>query len=168
MLAASSGAVGPMPRKPATELERFLDESTSLVNNALETSLPSEAEPPEVVHRAMRASVLLGGKRIRSNLALATARTLKSREERVLGLASAVECIHSCSLILDDLPCMDDAHVRRGRPTCHREFGEATAILAADALLMLGFGLIAEAGARSALSRHDLAALVKLASDTVG
>ena len=168
MLSASTGSKGSNVDRPVTELDRFFAEAKSLVDAALAASLPPESEPPEVVHRAMRYAALGLGKRIRPVLALAAARTLGAREDRLVPFAGAIECIHACSLILDDLPCMDDARLRRGRDTCHRVFGEATAILAADALLMLGFRLVAEAGAAAALGRREFSDLVRLASDTVG
>ncbi|MBI3847391.1 MAG: polyprenyl synthetase family protein [Planctomycetes bacterium] len=155
-----------------TDLERFLEASRASVDAALGATLPSETEPPEVVHRAMRYAVLGAGKRIRPALAFATGRALGVRtpmtERRFTTFAAAIECIHACSLVLDDLPCMDDATLRRGRDTCHRVFGEAHAILAADALLMLGFDLVAQAGDAAAIGRRDLVELIRLAAQTVG
>jgi geranylgeranyl pyrophosphate synthase len=168
MLATPSGPTDPSIRAPVTEVDRFLADAKSRVDAALDACLPPEEQPPEAVHRAMRYSVLGGGKRVRPALVLGAARTLGVRPERVLPLAAAVECIHACSLILDDLPCMDDATLRRGRETCHRVFGEATAILGADALLMLGFRLVAEAGGASSLGRREQAELVRLAAESVG
>ncbi len=95
------------------------------------------------LHQAMRYSLFPGGKRIRPLLTLATANALNGRMEDALPAAAAIECIHSYTLIHDDLPCMDDDDTRRGRPTCHIQYGEATALLAGDALLALGFALAA-------------------------
>ncbi len=109
------------------------------VNQALEHWLPAEAVNPMTLHKAMRYSVLAPGKRVRPVLVYATASTLGLDLKRVDGAAAAVEMIHAYSLIHDDLPAMDDDDLRRGRPTCHVEFDEATAILAGDALQALAF-----------------------------
>jgi geranylgeranyl diphosphate synthase type II len=100
--------------------------------------LPSESDWPRTLHAAMRYSVLAGGKRLRPVLALAAARTCGGDLEAILPAASGLEMIHTYSLIHDDLPALDDDDWRRGVATCHKKFGEATAILAGDALLTLG------------------------------
>src|ERR1700756_2173413 len=104
----------------------------------------SEEELTAGLEEAMRYSLLAGGKRIRRVLALATARAVGIEPREVLPLAGAIELIHTYSLIHDDLPAMDDDDLRRGVPTCHVVFGEATAILAGDSLLTHGLGLFAE------------------------
>lgn len=109
----------------------------------LEELLPGEREEPELLHRAMRYSALASGKRFRPVLAYATGSALGLREEVLDAIAAAIEVIHAYSLIHDDLPAMDDDDLRRGRPTCHKAFGEATAILAGDALQALAFELLA-------------------------
>ena len=114
------------------------------VEEALDQWLPAEGEYPVLIHEAIRYSVLGGGKRLRPILALAATRSLGCDPELIVRSACAIEYVHCCSLVLDDLPSMDDASMRRGRPTVYRAFGVATAILAANALLMHAFSLIAD------------------------
>ena len=116
---------------------------------ALEAALPPESAWPETIHRAMRYSLFAGGKRIRPLLALAAGEAVGGAREELLPLACAVEMIHTYSLVHDDLPAMDDDDLRRGKPTSHKVFGEAIAILAGDALLTRAFHLLAERSARS-------------------
>ena len=113
------------------------------VEKALALWLPDETLPPRNLHEAMRYSVLAEGKRIRPILVYATGQAFDVELENLNGQACAVEIIHAYSLIHDDLPSMDNDDLRRGRPTCHRAFGEATAILAGDALQTLAFQIIA-------------------------
>jgi geranylgeranyl diphosphate synthase type II len=120
------------------------------VDAALDATLPPEDTPPSSVHRAMRYSVLAGGKRLRPILVIGGAEAVGGKAERVMPTACALELIHTYSLIHDDLPAMDDDDYRRGRLTNHKVFGEAIAILAGDALLTHAFGLIAENAARAA------------------
>jgi len=122
--------------------ESLVDEYQQRVNTALERWLPSPDVNPVNLHQAMRYAVLAPGKRVRPILVYATAAALGIDLNRVDGAASAVEIIHAYSLIHDDLPAMDDDDLRRGRPTCHRKFDEATAILAGDALQALAFYII--------------------------
>ncbi len=112
------------------------------VNAALERWLPAPDDPPQRLHAAMRYAVLGTGKRLRPALVYATGDALGAPSERLDPPACAVECIHAYSLAHDDLPAMDDDDMRRGAATCHREFDEATAILAGDALQALAFELI--------------------------
>jgi geranylgeranyl pyrophosphate synthase len=109
----------------------------------LDRQLPPESQDPAILHRAMRYSALGGGKRIRPVLVYATGQTLGLTGAQLDPIAAAVEFIHAYSLIHDDLPAMDDDNLRRGRPTCHRAFDEATAILAGDALQALAFQVLA-------------------------
>lgn len=109
---------------------------------ALERLLPAAESQPQRLHAAMRYAVLAPGKRIRPVLTYATGQALRAAEERLDTPAVAVELIHAYSLIHDDLPAMDDDDLRRGRPTCHRQFDEATAILAGDALQALAFEVL--------------------------
>lgn len=109
----------------------------------LDRHLPGENEEPVLLHRAMRYSALAGGKRFRPVLVYATGKALGLAQETMDPLAAAIEYIHAYSLIHDDLPAMDDDDIRRGRPTCHRAFDEATAILAGDALQALAFEVLA-------------------------
>ena len=128
----------------AFDLPSYLKERRALVDGALERFLPPEDTPPPTVHRAMRYSVMAGGKRLRPILVIAGAEAVGGTPETVLPAACALELIHTYSLIHDDLPAMDDDDYRRGRLTNHKVFGEAIAILAGDALLTLAFRLVAD------------------------
>jgi farnesyl diphosphate synthase len=113
------------------------------MEGALDARLPPPGQIPERLHEAMRYSVLGGGKRIRPALLFATARALGLSEDEVEAAACAIELVHVYSLVHDDLPAMDDDDMRRGRPTCHKAFDEATALLVGDALQPLAFQLLA-------------------------
>ncbi len=130
-----------------TELATSLQEARERVDEALERFLPSAEDPPPGcpprLAEAMRYSMLSGGKRLRPILALMAAKAVGADPEVAIPSACALEMVHTYSLIHDDLPAMDDDDLRRGRPTCHRAFDEATAILAGDALLTLAFETIA-------------------------
>jgi geranylgeranyl diphosphate synthase type II len=128
------------------DIATLLAEERRVIEGALDRWLPPPGEYPERIHEAIRYSALNGGKRLRPIIALAATRALGFDETRIVRSACAVEYVHCCSLVLDDLPSMDNAMMRRGRPTTHREFGVATAILAADALLMHAFKLLADNG----------------------
>jgi geranylgeranyl diphosphate synthase, type II len=130
------------------DLPRYLAERKRQVDEALELALPPEDAPPATVHRAMRYSVMAGGKRLRPILVIAGAEAVGATPALVLPTACALEMIHTYSLIHDDLPAMDDDDYRRGRLTNHKVFGEAIAILAGDALLTLAFRAIAGNAAR--------------------
>lgn len=137
----------------------LLAESRALVEVELNNLLPSAAEAPEKVHQAIRWSMFAGGKRFRPALVIATGEAFNAEIPVLIKTACAFEMIHTYSLIHDDLPSMDDDDLRRGRPTCHVRFGEATAILAGDALQTLAFRTIAED------ERLDLATRVALISE---
>ncbi len=142
---------------PFADLNRYLAARSAAVDKALERFLPKAVTKPATLHKAMRYSLFAGGKRLRPILCLAAAEACGGEAEAALPLACAVECVHTYSLIHDDLPCMDDDDFRRGRPTSHKVFGEAVAVLAGDALLTLAFEIVAgAAGTR----RHPVAALV--------
>ena len=126
-------------------LSEYLKLSTRCVDAALHTWLPSEKTKPATLHKAIRYSVFAGGKRLRPILALAAAEVCGGKSDAALPAACAVECIHTYSLIHDDLPCMDDDDLRRGRPTNHKVFGEGIAVLAGDALNTLAFEILAHA-----------------------
>jgi geranylgeranyl diphosphate synthase type II len=128
----------------AFDLGSYLKARRAMVDEALERALPPDDAPPPSVHRAMRYSVMAGGKRLRPILVIAGAEAVGGRAEIVMPTACALELIHTYSLIHDDLPAMDDDDFRRGRPTSHKVFGEAIAILAGDALLTHAFRLIAD------------------------
>ncbi len=124
------------------KLPAFFEEDRLAVDAALERLLPQESARPASIHTAMRYSVFAGGKRIRPILCLETARIFASDVAAALHPACAIEMIHTYSLIHDDLPALDNDDLRRGKPTCHKKFGEAIAILAGDALLTLAFETI--------------------------
>lgn len=128
----------------ALELESLLAGSRALVEVELNNLLPSIAAAPEKIHQAIRWSVFAGGKRFRPVLLLAVGQAFEAPVEDLIRTACAFEMVHTYSLIHDDLPAMDDDDLRRGRPTCHIRFDEATAILAGDALQTLAFKAIAE------------------------
>lgn len=128
----------------APPFEEALARRAAAVEEALARLLPAEDRFPATIHRAMRYSALGGGKRLRGALALAAAAAAGGDEERALPVAAALEMIHAYSLVHDDLPCMDDDDMRRGKPTCHRVFGEAIAVLAGDALLTRAFEVLAD------------------------
>jgi len=124
------------------DLQSYLDERIALVEQALDRYLPDAATLPGRLHEAMRYSIFAGGKRIRPVLALAACEAVGAPTERALPVACALEMIHTYSLIHDDLPAMDNDDYRRGKPTSHKVFGEALAILAGDALLTEAFQLM--------------------------
>ncbi|OYV78588.1 MAG: hypothetical protein B7Z70_09075, partial [Acidithiobacillus ferrivorans] len=126
--------------------QTFCRSHVERMEGVLERLLPSDEILPARLHRAMRYSVLGGGKRIRPLLVYATGHCLGVAVEHLDRPAAALELIHAYSLVHDDLPAMDNDDLRRGRPTCHRAFDEATAILAGDGLQALAFQLVAEAG----------------------
>jgi geranylgeranyl diphosphate synthase, type II len=128
---------------PST-VETFLEARRPQIDGALDHALPDANDWPPTIHRAVRYSLLAPGKRIRPLLALAAGEAVGASTDEVLPFACAVEMIHTYSLIHDDLPAMDNDDLRRGRPTSHKVFGEAIAILAGDALLTRAFHLLAE------------------------
>ena len=140
------------------------------MERALAARLPGPEVQPARLHQAMRYSVLGGGKRVRPALLFATARTLGIEEERVEAAACAIELVHVYSLVHDDLPAMDNDDLRRGRPTCHKAFDEATAILVGDGLQPLAFELLATDPALPAdpAVRLRLIALLAQASGSLG
>ena len=147
--------------EPAPFAER-LDGYRERVRTMLERVLPPASRPPRRLHEAMRYAVLNGGKRIRATLVIATGEALHADAGRLEPPACAVELIHAYSLVHDDLPAMDDDDLRRGVPTCHRAFGEATALLAGDALQTLAFETLARAPA------PDAGELVRTLAQAIG
>ena len=151
----------------SAELEGYLGARRATVNAALDLRLPPEDSAPERVHAAMRYAVLGSGKRLRPILALAVAELAGKPASSVLDAACAVEFVHTASLILDDLPCMDDSQVRRGRRCTHLAFEEATALLAVMSLLSGAFELVAKnAGGSEAGLPAEVA--VAMLSEAVG
>lgn len=140
----------------AFDLSQFLTARTEAVNRALDRFLPKAGTKPATIHRAMRYSMFAGGKRMRPALLLAAAEACGGGGEEALPLACAVECIHTYSLIHDDLPAMDDDDYRRGKLTNHKVFGEGIAILAGDALLTQAFEIAALAKGWPRYSHRDL------------
>jgi geranylgeranyl diphosphate synthase, type II len=126
-----------------TEIRSFFDSVRPAIDRTLEELLPADTASPTELHRAMRYSVLARGKRLRPALCVASYSIYHEDSRPILPVASALEMAHTYSLIHDDLPAMDDDDFRRGMPSCHRQFGEAIAILAGDALLTLAFETIA-------------------------
>jgi len=128
-------------------LKKYLNERKALIERALEDFVPSDTGHAGILHEAMRYSLFAGGKRLRPILTLASAEAVGGNVSCSINTACAIECIHTYSLIHDDLPAMDNDDLRRGRATCHRVYGEAMAILAGDALLTAAFEIIARPSA---------------------
>src|SRR3989440_7385724 len=150
----------------ATDAREFFASCRTLIDAELGRLIPKESESPQRVHSAIRWSVFAGGKRFRPALLIAVGQTFGAPLDHLLRTACALELIHTYSLIHDDLPSMDDDELRRGRPTCHVKFDEATAILAGDALQALAFQAIAEDGGLPADVRIRLVAEVSSAAGT--
>jgi geranylgeranyl diphosphate synthase type II len=148
-----------------SDLKTYLSERCQIVDTALDRAIPDETTRPASLHKAMRHSVFAGGKRLRPILALAAAEACGGDTAPAMHSACAVECLHTYSLIHDDLPCMDDDDMRRGVPTCHIVYGEAIALLAGDALQALAFELTART---PATERHSTAAMVAELARTAG
>jgi geranylgeranyl diphosphate synthase type II len=138
-------------------LDAYLESRRTAVERTIDDLLPQPADPVRRLAEAMRHAMLGGGKRLRPLLAIASCEALGGRVDDVLEPASALEMIHTYSLVHDDLPAMDDDDLRRGRPTVHKAFGEAEAILAGDALLTLAFEILAERPAHSSAERRAAA-----------
>jgi geranylgeranyl diphosphate synthase, type II len=145
-------------------LPTFFEEDRIAVDASLNRLMPLETAPPPSIHQAMRYSVFAGGKRIRPILCVETARMFDANVAPAHYPACAIEFIHTYSLIHDDLPALDDDDLRRGKPTCHKKFDEATAILAGDALLTLAFETIAAAP----VDAHHRVAMVAEISSAAG
>ncbi len=146
-------------------LPAYLNERSQLVDRALDQYLPAESTRPATIHRAMRYSLFAGGKRMRPVLTLAAAEACGGTIDAAMPAACAVECIHTYSLVHDDLPCMDDDDLRRGRPTNHKVFGEGIAVLAGDALLTVAFEILADA---KPTPRYSVAVQVRELAETAG
>jgi geranylgeranyl diphosphate synthase, type II len=147
------------------DLKRYLIARQKEVDRALGRFLPKATVPPATLHKAMRYSLFAGGKRLRPILCLAAAEACGGKIAAALPHACAVECIHTYSLIHDDLPSMDNDDLRRGRPTCHKVFGDAIAILAGDALLTVAFEIAAQA---KSVSRYDVRDIFREISEAAG
>jgi len=126
-------------------LKAYLKSRQKKIDRALDRYLPKENTRPPTIHKAMRYSLFAGGKRLRPILCLAAAETCGGKIDKALPLACALECIHTYSLVHDDLPSMDNDDFRRGRATCHKVFGDGVAVLAGDALLTIAFEIVSRA-----------------------
>ncbi|WP_059005107.1 polyprenyl synthetase family protein [Bittarella massiliensis (ex Durand et al. 2017)] len=140
-----------------------LEQDLAAIEAFLQTAVPDGDPLYQEVAEAMRYSLLAGGKRIRALFVLECCAALGGRREEALPLAAAIEMVHAYSLIHDDLPCMDDDDLRRGKPSCHKVYGEATALLAGDALLTLAFETAAGAPLPEGLRLRAVAALARAA-----
>jgi geranylgeranyl pyrophosphate synthase len=143
---------------PSSDVNEFFSATRQLIDAELDRLIPKESQEPRRLHGAVRWSMFAGGKRFRPALVIATGVAFGAAREQLLRTACAFEMIHTYSLIHDDLPSMDDDDLRRGQPTCHVQFDEATAILAGDALQALAFQTIAEDAQLSAEIRVRVAA----------
>lgn len=152
------------------DFKEYLDQEQQLIEENLRRFLPPEEQIPTTIHRAMHYSVFAGGKRLRPLLVLASGRALGGPSDDLLPAACAVEMIHTYSLVHDDLPALDNDDLRRGRPTSHRVFGEAMAILTGDALLTRAFEILAQYPQNPELETRRLRVLqiVAAACGTVG
>jgi geranylgeranyl diphosphate synthase type II len=146
----------------------YISAQQRTVDSALDRWVPPESETPPTIHRAMRYSLFAGGKRIRPLLAIAAAEAISDAPVGIESAACVLELIHTYSLIHDDLPALDNDDLRRGRPTCHKVFGDAMAILAGDALLTLAFEVLAKLENVDAERRISLVRELATASGTVG
>ncbi len=149
-------------------IDERIAEAKERVEHALDRRLPAATIHPARLHEAMRYAVLGGGKRLRPLLVYLSGEALDGPRAALDEVACAVECIHCYSLVHDDLPAMDDDALRRGRPTCHRAYDEATAILVGDALQALAFRLIARAPTVSAETRVDMVETLAIAAGSRG
>jgi geranylgeranyl diphosphate synthase, type II len=140
------------------DLKGYLRSRQREVDRALSRYLPKANTKPATLHRAMRYSLFAGGKRLRPILCLAAAEACRGSINDALPLACALECIHTYSLVHDDLPSMDNDDFRRGRPTCHKVFGEGIAVLAGDALLTIAFEIVSRA---KPAPRYDISILLR-------
>lgn len=147
------------------DLTGYLKSRQRLIDHALDRFLPKETAAPPTIHKAMRYSLFAGGKRLRPILCLAAAEGCRGKATAALPLACAMECIHTYSLVHDDLPSMDNDDFRRGRATCHKVYGDGIAILAGDALLTIAFEI---AAAAEGWSRYDLREIFREISIAAG
>src|SRR5260370_19389742 len=139
-------------------LKGYLRSHHKEIGRALDRYLPKANTKPATLHKAMRYSLFAGGKRVRPILCLAAAEACHGNIANALVLACAVECIHTYSLVHDDLPSMDNDDFRRGRPTCHKVFGDGIAVLAGDGLLTIAFEIVSRA---KPTPRYDMSTLLR-------
>src|SRR3989449_3023036 len=146
-------------------LKGYLKSRQKMIDRALDRVLPKATVKPPTIHKAMRYSLFAGGKRLRPILCLAAAEACGGKIDNVLPLACAMECIHTYSLVHDDLPSMDNDDFRRGRPTCHKVFGDGIAVLAGDALLTTAFEIVSRT---KPAPRYNISALLREISVAAG
>jgi geranylgeranyl diphosphate synthase type II len=149
-------------------LEEYIAAQQKRVDQALDRWVPAESVDPSTIHKAMRYSLFAGGKRVRPLLAIAAANAVSDAPLGIESAACVLELIHTYSLIHDDLPALDNDDLRRGRPTCHKVFGDAMAILAGDALLTLAFEVLSRLDCVDEECRVRLIVELSTASGTVG
>ena len=149
-------------------LKEFLAGKTQRIDAALDRLTPVESTPPETIHRAMRYSLFAGGKRIRPILCLQGAAAISDEAPGDIEAGCALEMIHTYSLIHDDLPALDNDDFRRGKPTCHKVFGEAMAILAGDALFTLAMQTLVRIEGLGAAAKVALVEELSFSGGTVG
>lgn len=152
----------------SVDIKEYLVRRKQEVEQALKALLPPDCGPLSRHYEAMRYSLLAGGKRVRPILCLATAEAMGAKTTPVMPLACALECIHTYSLIHDDLPAMDDDDLRRGMPTSHKKFGEAAAILAGDGLLSFAFELLSTPLPRGGISPRQRLEIIHCVAKAVG
>jgi geranylgeranyl diphosphate synthase type II len=157
-----------MTKTEQSSLQEYLAGQVKVIDRVLDEWVPAETVAPESIHQAMRYSLFAGGKRIRPILAVAAARAICDDTIGIENAAGALELIHTYSLIHDDLPALDNDDLRRGRPTCHKVFGEALAVLAGDALLTLAFEVLSRLPGVAAEQRIWLVEELSRAAGTVG
>ena len=148
--------------------KKYLENKKNIIDKALDEYLPPEENSPSIIHKAIRYSVFGGGKRIRPILTLATAELFGRDTESVIKTACGIELIHTFSLIHDDLPSIDNDDFRRGKPSSHKVFGEAIAILAGDALLVSGFDLITKNVEVKEIKKQSILKVIKETSFYIG
>jgi len=146
-------------------LKSYLVSRQKLIDRALDRHLPKASVKPATIHKAMRYSLFAGGKRLRPILCLTAAETCGGKIDNAMPLACALECIHTYSLVHDDLPSMDNDDFRRGRPTCHKVFGDGIAVLAGDALLTSAFEIVSRA---KAPPRYNMSILLREVATAAG
>ncbi len=152
----------------AVDIKAYLSKKRAVVDKSLEAMVPPAKSFPPKVFEAMRYSLFAGGKRVRPILAIASAEALGVRDAGLLPVASSLELIHTYSLIHDDLPAMDNDDLRRGRPTCHKVYGEAVAILAGDGLLNMAFEALSDPRRLKAVPAKRLVGIIREISRASG
>ena len=153
--------------EPAFDFKKYVNRQIKAVNQALDGFLPTARTKPATIHKAMRYSLFAGGKRMRPILTLAAAEACGGKDGAAMPLACAVECIHTYSLIHDDLPAMDNDDFRRGKPTNHKVFGEGIAVLAGDALLTQAFEIAAQSKGWPRYSHQDVVREIAVTSGSL-